>query len=155
MLLKITAILIILAGIALTLFPRYPGTLLVLAGAVFYGLFAGFGGFSGELVAALLSLAAVAEIGGRWLRVLLTAKFPFTAAFCSASTAGNIGGIIAADAVIGPVAGLAAWEALAGKTLSPHWSTVSRVLIRLAAVAALRFLCALVMFVLIMIYIIS
>ena len=65
------------------------------------------------------------------------------------STVGNIGGILAADALLGPVLGLLAWEFFAGRTLAPRWDTVGKVILRLAAVATVRFGCGILMIVLV------
>lgn len=63
-----------------------------------------------------------------------------------------MGGILAADALLGPVLGLIVWELIAGKALQPHGTTMGNMLFRLAAVAMLRFLCGLVMIGLVLMY---
>jgi uncharacterized protein YqgC (DUF456 family) len=151
--LKFLTLLIMLAGLAMTLAPRLPGALLILAAAACYGAFTGFAGGDMWLWAALTTLATVAEVGGRVLRIVLTGKYDVSREFSVNTTAGNLGGILAADAMLGPVAGLLVWELVAGKTLAPRWDAVLNVLIRLAAVSALRFICALIMIVLVMLYV--
>lgn len=152
LLLKITVILIMLIGLALTLLPRLPGTLVILGAAVLY---IGVTGTAAPawVAAALAVLAFAAEVGGRMLRLYLTRRYSLSRVFCVNSTVGNIGGILAADALLGPVLGLLAWEFFAGKTLAPRWDTVGKVILRLAAVATVRFGCGILMIVLVFVYI--
>lgn len=152
LLLKLTVLLIMLVGLTLTLLPRLPGTLVILGAAVLY---LGVTGSDAPpwVVAALAVLSFVAEVGGRMLRLYLTRRYSLSRVFCVNSTAGNIGGILAADALLGPVLGLLVWEFFAGRTLAPRWDTVGKVLLRLAAVATVRFGCGLLMIVLVMVYI--
>ncbi len=152
LLLKLTVIVIMLIGLGLTLLPRLPGTLVILGAAVLY---IGAAGIAAPpwVVAALTVLAFVAEAGGRLLRLYLTRRYSLSRVFCVNSTVGNVGGILAADALLGPVLGLLAWELFAGKTLAPRWDMVGRVLLRLAAVAMVRFGCGLLMIVLVLVYV--
>ena len=105
------------------------------------------------VAAALAVLAFAAEVGGRMLRLYLTRRYSLSRVFCVNSTVGNIGGILAADALLGPVLGLLAWEFFAGRTLAPRWDTVGKVILRLAAVATVRFGCGILMIVLVFVYI--
>lgn len=152
LLLKLTVLLIMLVGLAMTLLPRLPGTLVILGAAV---LFIGATGTDVPpwVVASLAVLSFAAEVGGRMLRLYLTRRYSLSRVFCVNSMVGNIGGILAADALLGPVLGLLAWELFAGKTLAPRWDTIGKVLLRLAAVATVRFGCGLLMIVLVMVYI--
>jgi uncharacterized protein YqgC (DUF456 family) len=152
LLLKVTVILIMLAGLTLTLLPRMPGTLVIMGAAVLY-LGATGAPAPPWVIAALVVLAFAAEVGGRMLRLYLTRRYSLSRVFCVNSSVGNIGGILAADALLGPVFGLVAWEFFAGKTLAPRWDTIARVLLRLAAVAVVRFACGLLMIVLVLVYI--
>lgn len=152
LLLKIAIILIMLVGLTLTLMPRLPGTLVILGAAVLY-LWAAGATAPPWVVAALVVLVFTAEVGGRLLRLYLTRRYSLSRIFCVNSSVGNIGGILAADALLGPVLGLVVWEFFAGKTLAPRWDTVGRVLLRLAAVATVRFGCGLLMIVLVLVYI--
>jgi uncharacterized protein YqgC (DUF456 family) len=152
LLLKITVIIIMLVGLALTLMPRLPGTLVILGAAVLY-LGAAGAAAPPWVVAALVVLSFAAEVGGRMLRLYLTRRYSLSRVFCVNTSVGNIGGILAADALLGPVLGLVVWEFFAGKTLAPRWDTIARVLLRLAAVAAVRFGCGLLMIVLVLVYI--
>ena len=152
LLLKLTVILIMLVGLTLTLLPRLPGTVVILGAAVLYIGAAGTDAPS-WVAAALAVLAFAAEVGGRMLRLYLTRRYSLSRVFCVNSTVGNMGGILAADALLGPVLGLLVWEFFAGKTLAPRWDTVGKVILRLAAVATLRFGCGILMIVLVFVYI--
>lgn len=153
MLLKLVIVIIMVVGLGLTLLPRAGGTLVICGAVALYALAAGQAIVPSWLWVVLVSLAAVAEIGGRLLRVRLTRRFSLSRLFCLGSTVGNAGGILAADALFGPVLGLLVWELVAGKTLAPRWDTVGRVLLRLAAAAAVRFVCGLVMIILALLYV--
>lgn len=153
LLLKLAVIFIMLVGLVLTMLPRLPGTLIILGAAALYMAMAGQVAFPPWVTAALIVISFAAEVGGRMLRLHLTRRFALSRAFCVNSTVGNLGGILAADALLGPVAGLLLWELFAGKTLAPRWDTVGRILIRLAAVAAFRFGCGLLMIILVLVYI--
>jgi uncharacterized protein YqgC (DUF456 family) len=153
LLLKLVVMVVMLTGLFFTVVPRVPGTLVIVAGAAMYGAFTEFAGFTPPLMLTLGILVVIAELGGRWLRVHLTRYAALSRSFCASSTIGNIGGILAADALFGPVIGFLIWELVVGKTLTPRWDSIRRVLVRLAAVAALRFACGLVMIILVLLYI--
>lgn len=154
MILKLIVFTIIAAGEVGTLAPQVPGTLIIILGAVLYGYATDFVTFNKEIVMWLAALSALAEFGGRMLRVYLTRRYATSASFSVNTTAGNLAGLIAVDAILGPVVGTIIWELIAGKILMPRWDMVSRVLIRLAAVSALRFLCGLIMTYIIVVYIV-
>lgn len=153
MLLKLTVVLIMLVGLCMTLLPRAFGTLIIAGAAVLYAVVAGPAAVPPWLWAILALLAAVAEVGGRLLRVWLTRRYSLSRRFCLGSSLGNAGGILAADALFGPVVGLLVWELVAGKTLAPRWDVVGRVLLRLAAAAVVRLVCGLVMIILVLLYV--
>jgi uncharacterized protein YqgC (DUF456 family) len=152
LLIKLAVLLLMLVGLMLTLLPRLPGTLVILGAAALYIGAAG-GDAPAWVVAALAVLSFTAEVGGRLRRLYLTRRYSLSRVFCVNSTVGNIGGILAADALLGPVLGMLVWELFAGKTLAPRWNTVGKVLLRLAAVAMVRFGCGLLMIVIVLVYI--
>lgn len=145
LILKLIVLTIIATGEVCTLVPQVPGTLIIMSGALLYGYVTDFVTFNKWVVIWLVLLIALAEIGGRVLRVYLTSRYKTSASFSINTTAGNIAGLVAVDAILGPVIGTIIWELVAGKILMPRWDTVSKVLVRLAAVSALRFLCGLIM----------
>lgn len=153
MLLKLAVVFIMVAGLFLTLLPRACGTLVILGAVALYALAAGPPAVPVWVWAALAILAATAEAGGRLLRMGLTKRFSLSRRFCLSSTLGNAGGILAADALLGPVVGLLVWELIAGKALAPRWDAVGRVLLRLVAAAAVRFACGLAMIILVLIFV--
>lgn len=155
MVLNFFAFLIIFIGLFFTLSPRLPGTLLIIGVAFFYSALDGFSALSPWLVISLLSLTLLAEIGGRVARIYLTKEFKVPIIFSTDTTAGNLAGIVASDALFGPLLGTIIWELIVGKTLLPRLDTVFRVLSRLAFVALIRFGCGLIMVVLITIYILQ
>lgn len=101
----------------------------------------------------LLCLVVTSELGGRALRIYLTRNYPVSRVFSVNSTVSHIAGMLASDALLGPVLGLLVWELVAGKTLIPRSDSVLAVLYRLAGVALLRFICGVIMIVLINLYI--
>jgi uncharacterized protein YqgC (DUF456 family) len=153
LLIKLLTVIIMLTGLAGTVAPRLPGTILIFGGAVFYGLSNRVENFTPLIWTVLVVLTAVGEIGGRWLRVLLTRKYSLSRLFSTNSVVGNIGGILAADALLGPVLGIIVWELIAGKTLQPRGEALTAILFRLASIAALRFVCGLIMLVVMLIYV--
>lgn len=144
--------LIMLSGLVLTLAPKIPGTLVILLGAALY-----VGGSPSALpkstiLIVLVLLAAIAELGGRLLRVYLTQRYSVSRVFSVNSTVGNIAGILTADTLFGSVLGMLLWEMLAGRTLRPHWDSIGRVIWRLTAVALLRGLCGVMMIISVLLY---
>jgi Protein of unknown function (DUF456). len=151
LLLKLSVILILLVGLTLTLMPRLPATLIILGAAILYLALSG-ATVPPWVLAALILLSFAAEVGGRMLRLYLTRRYSLSRAFCVNGAVGNITGIVAADALLGPVLGLLAWEFFAGRNLSPRIDTIVRIIVRLAAVAAVRFGCGLLMIILVLVY---
>ncbi|GBG55078.1 hypothetical protein SPFL3102_01049 [Sporomusaceae bacterium FL31] len=145
MILKIIIIIIMLIGLYCTAFPKLSGTLIILAAAIAYWLLTGFSTYQLWLAYMLIGLAFVAEIGGRMLRIYLTQHEGVTRTFSTDTTVGNIAGLIVADAILGPFTGTILWELMVGKNLFPRWTTVSKVLKKLAMVALMRFICANIM----------
>ena len=145
---EIISTVIMLIGLASTVSPRLPGHILILAGAVLYLSSTGFNNAPAWLIYTLLCIAVTAEGGGRLLRLYLTKSFSLSRSFCVNVTAGNIGGSIAANAILGPLVGLVLWELLVGKTFLPRWSIIGQVLGCLLVVGLLRFFSGLAMIVL-------
>ncbi|EAX46767.1 hypothetical protein TcarDRAFT_0432 [Thermosinus carboxydivorans Nor1] len=147
--------LLMLSGLVGTLSPKIPGTVIIFVVTVLYGAATEFSTFRPWLTLLLCLLMLTAEVGGRWLRVYLTRQDRLSRVFCTNAAVGNIAGIVAADAIFGPIFGIFLWELVAGKTFMPRWNTVAKVLVRLVAAAALRFICAILMIILIFVYIIA
>ena len=151
--LKFIVTFIMLAGLISTVSVRLPGTVIILLGAILYGAATGFLTFTLQITGFLLVLTVAAELGGRVLRIYLTRDIPVSRVFSVNSTVTHIAGMLASDALLGPVLGLTVWEIIAGKTLIPRSDHVLRVIFRLAGVAVLRFVCGVVMIVLVNLYI--
>lgn len=145
--------LLMFIGLVLTLSPRLPGTLIIASVAFFYSLIDGFSFYRPWLIITLVALVVFAEIGGRLIRTYLTKPFKLSVMFSTDTTAGNLAGIIASDALFGPFLGTIIWEVIVGKTLLPRLDTVLQVLYRLAFIAFLRFVCGCIMIILITKYI--
>jgi uncharacterized protein YqgC (DUF456 family) len=143
--LKIIIIILMLAGLYCTAFPKLSGTLIILAAAIAYWILTGFITYQSWLLYLLIGFAFVAEIGGRVLRIYLTQHEGVTRSFSTDTTVGNIAGLIVADTILGPFTGTVLWELMVGKNLFPRWTTVSKVLKKLAMVALMRFICANIM----------
>ncbi|HWR45359.1 DUF456 family protein [Sporomusa sp.] len=153
MLAKFIVTYIMLVGLLCTVSVKLPGTLIILLGAALYGAFTGFLTFTPWITEVLVFLVVAAELGGRALRIYLTRNYSVSRVFSVNSTISHLAGMLASDALLGPILGLAFWELLAGKTILPRSDGVLRVIFRLAGVAALRFVCGIVMIVLINMYI--
>jgi uncharacterized protein YqgC (DUF456 family) len=140
-------------GLYSTLFPKIPGTLVILGTAVLYCFLTDYITYQSWLIYALIFLCGLAEVGGRILRIYLTRREGVTRVFSTDTTVGNIAGLIVSDAILGPATGTILWELMVGKTLFPRWTTVSKVLSRLAAVAFLRISCGGIMIFIVVKYI--
>jgi len=152
LLLKLAVTIVMLFGLVGTLVPKIPGTIIIFLAILVYGGITDFAGFAPWIWIALISLIVAAEVGGRWLRIYMTQRFSLSRRLSTSTAVAHLGGILAADALLGPVLGLIVWELIAGKALEPHSSTMSKILFRLAVVAALRFICGLAMIALTLMY---
>ncbi|SCM80182.1 conserved membrane hypothetical protein [uncultured Sporomusa sp.] len=152
MVVKFFVTFIMVTGLFCTVTLKLPGTLLILLGAAFYGAVTGYVSVAPWLVALLVLISITAEVGGRVLRLYLTRNYSVSPVFSVNCTATHLAGMLATNALLGPLLGLAVWELVAGKTLLPRGDTVTSVLLRLAGVACLRFACGLIMIVLIHMY---
>jgi uncharacterized protein YqgC (DUF456 family) len=153
LILKISILVIMLIGLVCTLAPALCGTLIILAAAGIYVSIIGFSVFPLGIMLALCVLVVIAEIGGRCLRIYLTHNSEDTREYSVNTTVCNIAGIIVADAFLGALVGITIWELVVGKALLPRFDDISKVLNSLMLVAVLRFLCGIVMFILICKYI--
>jgi hypothetical protein len=146
-------ILIMFIGLICTLAHRLHGTLVILAAASIYAIAIGMSEFYSWVVAGLFMLTFIAEIGARWLRIILTRHYEVSRLYSVNAVVCNLGGIIVTDALLGPLAGTIIWEALVGKTLFPHLDSIGRVLLLLILAAVLRFICGLAMIIIVINYI--
>lgn len=149
---KLPILIIMLLGLAATLVPKVPGTLIIFGAALLYIFLPGNENVPLWLIGLLSVIVIIAEIGGRWLRISLTKCYHLTRLFSSNASVGNIASVVAADALLGPVLGILLWELVAGKTFSPRLNTVAKVIVRLVIAAMFRFLCGLVMIILVLLY---
>ncbi|MDD4599801.1 MAG: DUF456 family protein [Negativicutes bacterium] len=153
MLLNFFALFVMLIGLFFTLSPRIPGTLIIVGVAFFYSVFTGLSTLTTWMIVLLVGLSLLAEVGGRMARIYLTKDFGISRVFSTDATAGNVAGIVATDALFGPLLGAAIWEIVVGKTFFPRWDMIGKVLVRLTYIAFFRFGCGLIMVVLISKYI--
>lgn len=154
LILKIIILLIMLIGLMCTLAPALRGTLIILVGAGIYVSILGFNAVSLGIILTLCTLTLIAEIGGRWLRIYLTQNSEVSREYSVNTTICNVAGIVVADAFLGALVGITVWELVVGKALLPRINNVSKVLGSLMLVASLRFLCGIIMFILICNYVI-
>lgn len=149
---KLLFLIIMLLGLAATLIPKVPGTLIILGAALLHVILTGNENNPIWIMEILCLIVLIAEFGGRWMRFCLTNRYQITRLFSSNASVGNIAGVVAADALLGPVLGVLLWELVAGKTFLPRWNTVAKIIVRLAIAAMFRFLCGLVMIILAVLY---
>ncbi|WP_371370739.1 DUF456 family protein [Sporomusa aerivorans] len=140
-------------GLFCTLTVKLPGTLIILLGAVLYGLFTDFVTFTPWIIALLVIISISAEAGGLAYRKYLTKKYAISSAFSVNSTVSHIAGILVSAALLGPVIGFGVWELIAGKTLLPRGNTTTQILVRLVGFAGVRMVCGAIMIMMIHIYI--
>ncbi|MBP2634138.1 MAG: hypothetical protein H6Q72_45 [Firmicutes bacterium] len=142
-----------LIGLFFTLSAKVPGTLLILIGAAVYGIYTDFITFLPWEIYLLLFISAVSELGGRILRITLTDNCALSRSFSINSIVCHLGGMLACTALLGSLSGFVLWQLVAGKTLVPRNNTIVQVLLRLAAVAGVRFICGCIMIIIIHLYI--
>jgi len=150
---KLLVTFIMLVGLVCTTSVALSGTLIILLGAVLYGAVTGFLTFAPWTSAILLTLVITAEFGGRVLRTYLTRKNLVSCSFSVNGMISYVAGLLACNALLGSSIGLICWHLIAGKALMPRGDHVVQVLFHLSTVAALRFVCGIIMILLINIYI--
>jgi hypothetical protein len=153
LIIKISIMLIMLIGQLCTLAPNFYGTVIILTAAGIYAFILGFN-LPLWVILALLSLVAVAEVGARGLRFYLTKDYKVSRMYSVNTTVCNLTGVVVADALLGSLLGVVIWELVVGKALVPHIESISEVLVRLMILAALRFMCGIIMIIIICNYIV-
>jgi uncharacterized protein YqgC (DUF456 family) len=153
LIIKISIMLIMLIGQLCTLAPNFYGTVIILTAAGIYAFILGFN-LPLWVLLALLTLVAVAEVGARGLRFYLTKDYKVSRMYSVNTTVCNLTGVVVADALLGPLLGVVIWELVVGKALVPHIESISKVLVRLTILAALRFMCGIIMIIIICNYIV-
>ena len=153
LIIKISIMLIMLIGQLCTLAPNFYGTVIILTAAGIYAFILGFN-LPLCVLLALLTLVAVAEVGARGLRFYLTKDYKVSRMYSVNTTVCNLTGVVVADALLGPLLGVVIWELVVGKALVPHIESISKVLVRLTILAALRFMCGIIMIIIICNYIV-
>ena len=146
---KIIIMVIMLIGQLCTLAPNFYGTVIILAAAGIYASIFGFSNVSIWVIPVLVALVAVAEVGARGLRIYLTKDYKVSRTYSVNTTVCNLAGVVAADALLGSLIGVTIWELVVGKALVPHIESISKVLIRLVILAILRFMCGIIMIIII------
>jgi uncharacterized protein YqgC (DUF456 family) len=154
LILKISILIILFIGQVCTLAPALYGTLIILVAAGIYASIIGFSIFPLGGILSLFLLVIIAEVGGRWLRIYLTQDAKVSREYSVNTTVCNVAGIIVADAFLGALVGITIWELVVGKALLPRFENVGKVLVSLTLVAALRFLCGIIMIIIIYKYMI-
>lgn len=150
LILKIIILVIMLIGLVCTLAPAFRGTLIILVSAGIYASILGI--LPIKLILVLVLLAVIAEIGGKWLSIYLTHDSEVSREYSVNTTVCNVAGIVVADAFLGALVGITVWELAVGKALLPRFDSIGKVLGSLMLVAALRFLCGIIMIMLIYMY---
>lgn len=102
----------------------------------------------------LLIVTVVAEGGASFFRVVLTRNYNVSRNYSVNTIVCNLAGIIVADALLGTLVGAILWEYLVAKALIPRIEHIGKVLLRLALVALLRFICGIIMIIIICKYLI-
>ncbi|MBP2663501.1 MAG: hypothetical protein H6Q71_1449 [Firmicutes bacterium] len=141
-----------MAGLFCTVSVKLSGTLIILLGAVLYGIFTDFVTFTLGTMGSLILFSLLSEVGGRLLQSYLTENLPISRDFSVNGTVCYLGGLLASNALLGSAFGFLLWELVAGKTLMPHGDMVFQVLLRLLGVACLRFVCGTIMIVIMQLY---
>lgn len=149
---KLVAAIIMYLGLYSMVFPKFPGSFIILGGAIWYGWMVGFENTESWLWGTLTALAVVADGGSRLIRYYLTRPYHLSRRFSVNATAGNLAGMITADVVLGPITGFIAWQLVAGKTYLPRWNRTGKILASLIKAALFRLFCGIVMITLVITY---
>lgn len=151
---KISIMLIMFIGQLCTLAPKFYGTVIILAAAGIYASIFGFSNVPLWVILVLVALVVVAEVGARGLRIYLTKDYKVSKTYSVNTTVCNLAGVVVADALLGSLMGVTIWELVVGKALVPHIESISKVLVRLIIVAILRYMCGIIMIIIICNYVV-
>lgn len=146
---KMIIMVIMLIGQFCTLAPNFYGTVIILAAAGIYASIFGFSNVPIWVMPVLVALVVVAEVGARGLRIYLTKDYKVSRTYSVNTTVCNLAGVVVADALLGSLIGVTIWELVVGKALVPHIESISKVLVRLVILAILRFMCGIIMIIII------
>ena len=155
LILNFITILLLFIGLLCTVAPRLYGTVIIGSVASIYAVMIGVDIFQSWLGLSLALCVVVAEVGLRGLRRVVTNHFTVTRIYSVDTTICNLAGIIVADAFLGSLFGMLIWEGVVGKNLFPRMDDIGKILLRLLIVGALRFLCGIIMIIIVIKYIIS
>jgi uncharacterized protein YqgC (DUF456 family) len=144
---------IMLIGQLCTLAPNFYGTVIILAAAGIYVSIFGFSNLPSWVISVLMALVATAEVGVRGLRSYLTKDYKVSRMYSVNTVVCNLAGVVVADALLGSLIGVTIWELIVGKALVPHLESISKVLVRLIILAILRFMCGIIMIIIICNYV--
>ncbi|MDF2634949.1 MAG: hypothetical protein K0R78_1823 [Pelosinus sp.] len=142
-----------LIGQLCTLAPNFYGTVIILAAAGIYVSIFGFSNLPSWVISVLMALVATAEVGVRGLRSYLTKDYKVSRMYSVNTVVCNLAGVVVADALLGSLIGVTIWELIVGKALVPHLESISKVLVRLIILAILRFMCGIIMIIIICNYV--
>ena len=149
---KFVIILIMFIGLTCTLAPRLYGTVIISVAAGIYATIFGVGVFPLWVVISLLMLPLVAEVGVNGLRIFLTRHSEISRTYSVNTVVCNLAGILVSDAILGSLIGITIWESMVGKTLFPLLDSIGKVLVRLIIAAVLRFICGMIMIIIVVKY---
>lgn len=152
LIIKFVIILLMLIGLMCTLAPRRYGTVIILLATGVYVIILGVSVFPLWVMVSLIILSLVAEIGANGLRVFLTRHSLVSRRYSIDTTVCNLAGIVAADALLGTLIGMSIWELLVGKALFPRMDSIGNVLVKLMITATLRWICGLIMIIIVVNY---
>lgn len=153
--LKTIVIFIMFCGALCTIAPKLHGIAIIFGAIILYGGFTKFASITPETLLLLTVLTIILETGSYLLRIYLNKRYPISQDFAINSSAGNLAGIIAADALVGSGQGIWLWELIAGKTTLPYIEIINKVLQKLAIIALLRVVCGIFIIVWALVYIIK
>lgn len=152
LILNFMIIFLLFVGLVCTLAPRLHGTLIIGSVACSYAMIFGVDIIHSWVGVTLLLCVLIAEVGARKLRRVLTDHFAVTRIYSIDTTVCNLAGIIVADALLGPLLGMLIWEGVVGKNLFPRLDDIGSILLRLMIIGWVRFLCGLIMIIIVIQY---
>lgn len=153
LIIEFIAVFFMFIGLLCTLAPRLHGTIMILSAGIGYIIIIGIAKIQPWIFVSLLLLALFAELGVRWLRIYITKGLKVSKTYSIDSTICNLAGIIVISTLLRSIIGMTIWQAIVGKSILPRLDSIGKVLIRLFFTALLRFVCGLIMIIIILKYV--
>jgi hypothetical protein len=127
-----------LCGEICTIAPKLHGNFIILGTILLYGCFTNFATLSPKILLFLIIATILIETGSYVLRIYVAKGYSVPLAFITNMLPCNLGGIIAANSLLGPFWGIWIWQIVAGKTLLPQMEVINKFILKLSVISLCR-----------------